>query len=490
MSRKRMPRLPPVESDPLDILPKRILRAPPAPPAPRWQATSVSSPFVLLGLVSATKPRRDALRCNWIRALIAIGGGAARVKFIVGEGAPDKASVDVLAVPVGEQLLLRRFRGGNHKKIKGVSSYSTYSLYLKTNHFLRYAATQREDVVVLGDDDIFVQPHALLAYSWSLLQAGRAGLHNATFGSGGTGGVDGPETGGADTRGDGGAHWYAGRFDWYSWRTETLQATGYWRAMRGALYGAQQSFRNCSPRGHGWIYSSDGKRVLREAQARARGDERCVGPFAFAKGPLVLLSAPAVRWVVASPGFDADVTQAARIANGTRPYGRPIERVAQDVQLGYWLSRHPSLRYFSLPRKTGWADAFVEVTDLRRLLIGHRIPWDQLGWLTGRTERMWRASSHTRLHLECAGALCPNGQCAHAQGQVACAVELMLPPLPVDVDAACANCACWDGAAVTKSPGAVQMTQSQRLGLSGGLCNYTRGSVPKLPAQCWDGDAG
>ena len=168
--------------------------------------------------------------------------------------------------------------------------------------------------------------------------------------------------------------------------------------------------------------------ALREAERPNPGEERCVGPFAFAKGPLVLLSAPAVRWVVRSDGFANDVAQAARLADGLA-YGRASERVPQDVQLGYWLSRHPSLRYVALPRKTGWADAFVEVTDLRRLLVGHRIPWDQLGWLTGRSERMWRAASHVRWRLVCAGALpCPAGQCAHARGQDACAAELMLPP--------------------------------------------------------------
>ena len=86
------------------------------------------------------------------------------------------------------------------------------------------------------------------------------------------------------------------------------------------------------------------------------------------------------------------LVKAARLANGTRPYGRATERVPQDVQLGYWLSRHPSLRYVSLPRKTGWADAFVEVTDLRRLLVAHRVPWDQLAWLTGRTESEFTGS--------------------------------------------------------------------------------------------------
>ena len=71
-------------------------------------------------------------------------------------------------------------------------------------------------------------------------------------------------------------------------------ATAYWRSMRGALFGAQASYRNCSPTGAGWLPKPNGKGVDREATSASPGQERCVGPFAFTKGPLVMLSAPVV----------------------------------------------------------------------------------------------------------------------------------------------------------------------------------------------------
>ena len=40
----------PTMDDPLDALPKALLRAPPAPPAPPWPA-SYSQPIALIGLV-------------------------------------------------------------------------------------------------------------------------------------------------------------------------------------------------------------------------------------------------------------------------------------------------------------------------------------------------------------------------------------------------------------------------------------------------------
>ena len=436
--------------DPIDSLPKELVRSP--------QASSVSprlpdrwvQPLMLLGLVSGSRVRRDLLRCTWVAALNELDG-AARVIFVVGNGAEDATRSDVLSVRVDEQRLART-TGRRGAKIHGVSSYSTYSLYAKTMAFLRHAASQPEPVVVLGDDDIFVQPHALLSYAWTLVQAARRG-------------ADSP-------LGWGGSEWYAGRFDWYSWRTETMQATAYWRAHRGALFGAMANYRNCSPTGAGWIPTADGKSVVREASAPAPGQERCVGPFAFAKGPLAMLSAPVVRWLVTSERFARDVSHAAAIADGERPRGRPVDRVPQDVQMGYWLAAHPTLRYVVLPKKTGWADAFVEVTDLRRLLVGHRIPWDQMAWLTRHTRALWLRAPHVDLQLRCAGPLCPAGQCSHARQQVACAMELVVPPPTSTSAIGCTNCDCWAG------EGHARVS-------SGGSCNFTRDYVPRLPDHCW-----
>lgn len=434
----------------LDILPKHFQRSPPGPPLPPTPG-SYDQPIMLIGIVSALQLRRDLLRCTWLRELSSIGG--TRTLFVVGANAGDSGSADVLPTHIEEQQLMRR--AGRHSKqvkIHGVTSYSTYSLYAKTMHFLKYAAEQPEPIVSLVDDDVFLQPRALMSYAWTLLRASR--LDSTPRG----------ELGGGD--------WYAGRFDWYSWRTETLQPTAYWRGLRGALYGGSLPFRNCSPTGAGWIYGGkDGKQPLREAERPNAGAERCVGPFAFAKGPFAMLSTSAIRWLVASAAFERDVSLAAAIANGTRPRGLAVERVPQDVQMGYWLSSHPTLRYISIPRKTTWADAFVEVTDLQRLLIAHRVPWDQIGWLTSRTQRLW-AVSPARLQFRCGGPPCPKRQCSHARGQVACAIDIVLGSAPPSLPSiGCNNCNCWEEFA------------SGRVG-AGGQCNFTRYYKPSLPTHC------
>ena len=485
--------------DPIDTLPKMLTRRTEPPheralqPPPRPTA-----PYLLIGLVSAFIGRRDAIRCTWLRALRSgPHAGAARVLFVVGNGAEDAGRPDVLLIALDEQ---RRSKQSGSRRVRGtVATYSTYSLYAKTMHFVRYASTQLEPAIALADDDVFVQPHALLTYAWTLLHS--------------------PSLAGRDA-------WYAGRFDYYSWRTERMMATAYWRSMRGALFGAQASYRNCSPTGAGWLPKPNGKGVDREATSASPGQERCVGPFAFTKGPLVMLSAPVVRWLVRSERFQSDTARAARLAGvnagvgavvsitdergstggessgvsgagadasaeggssvgggGSKRAAHALERVPQDVNLGYWLSAHPTLRYVALPKYLAWADAYVEVCDLRRLLIAHRVPWDQLAWLTGRTERLWRRAPYVHMRLQCGGPPCPPGQCAHARGQLACALDLQLPPLSAYDNAAngggipdmgCTKCECWEGKGAHRSS-------------SGGRCNFTRLYEPKLPEHCWDG---
>ena len=273
--------------DPIDTLPKMLTRRTEPPheralqPPPRPTA-----PYLLIGLVSAFIGRRDAIRCTWLRALRSgPHAGAARVLFVVGNGAEDAGRPDVLLIALDEQ---RRSKQSGSRRVRGtVATYSTYSLYAKTMHFVRYASTQLEPAIALADDDVFVQPHALLTYAWTLLHS--------------------PSLAGRDA-------WYAGRFDYYSWRTERRMATAYWRSMRGALFGAQASYRNCSPTGAGWLPKPNGKGVDREATSASPGQERCVGPFAFTKGPLVMLSAPVVRWLVRSERFQSDTARAARLA--------------------------------------------------------------------------------------------------------------------------------------------------------------------------------
>jgi hypothetical protein len=123
--------------------------------------------------------------------------------------------------------------------------------------------------------------------------------------------------------------------------------------------------------------------------------DQCVGPIAFAKGPLEIISREALEWVVASPAFERDARQSKAVEDG-QPLPHADDPgsgdLYHDVQLGLWLSAHPSLRLVALPTWEGWADEWRHVHRLDRLLMAHRVPFDFMPWLAEQTERVWAAS--------------------------------------------------------------------------------------------------
>ena len=67
-------------------------------------AAAATTPVLLLGMLSGSAPRREALRCTWLR--VPVFARDVRVLFIVGK-ANAEASPDVLAVDVVEGAFMR-----------------------------------------------------------------------------------------------------------------------------------------------------------------------------------------------------------------------------------------------------------------------------------------------------------------------------------------------------------------------------------------------
>jgi len=266
----------------------------------------------------------------------------------------------------------------------------------------------------------------------------------------------------------------AGAIEWYSWREATLVATGWDRLAVGAREKGQARWRDCSPRGHGWL--QQGGRPVEAAQPSATRD-RCFGPLPFPKGPLVLLSSPVVRWLNASALVARDVHQATELAAGRLPAykGPGSGRIPQDVSLGFWLSRHPTLRVIEQQVFTAWCDKWKFVGDLRELLVAHRVPWERMAWLTEATRRLWSDGVDARGRVSCAEPVCEAGACTSADGQVACRIEVMLPSpqsLMGAADYGCFACRCWS-------------TEGLQRHWSNGTCRFSRTAVPRVPEQCW-----
>jgi hypothetical protein len=160
-----------------------------------------AAPLLLLGLLSGSETRRKFARCTWLRVS---SSGFVRHLFVVGKNAADRGHADVLEVPVED---------GKHLFGQGageVVAARTLSGYLKMVHFTRYAVRQPESLIGMGDDDVFIQPRMLAAYAQRL----RTALDQSPA-------------------------LYAGAFEYFSWRTRSLVATGWGRNLGEALFEAQ-----------------------------------------------------------------------------------------------------------------------------------------------------------------------------------------------------------------------------------------------------------
>ncbi len=310
-------------------------------------------PLVLLGVLSGSRERRDLLRCTWMRPGHARADTSAgvvvervRMLFIVGrnasEGGPDMFEVDV-----AEGARMRAAGQERGRTVRGVKTGSI-TTYWKLAAWFKHAATQPEPFIGRADDDVFISPRMLAAHAMLLLDrlgpAGRAagrgagrgrgaGKHGGR-GAGGRGGASKP--GGRGRRELGAANGtevevplvYAGVFEWYNWRTATLHSTGFGFSAGAARKRSHSPWRNCTP---GTLYPQHA------AATHVYGsDDVCVGPVAFAKGPLMLLSRSATRALVSSPPFERDLARAAAMSDGRAAAfsGPGTGRIDDDVQLG------------------------------------------------------------------------------------------------------------------------------------------------------------
>ena len=420
--------------------------------------SSANASLVLLAIFSGSALRRQVVRCTWAAELSAHSANAVRLRFVVGVGNESMSSAHGGAAArgmpygaheVGDELRLRITEGQpatrndphNPKRPKrsrrtsggGLQEtrqepvlHGSITKQLKLVGLLRWFvhASPPEHLLGMADDDVFISVHSLVAHARLLASAMR----------------DDPAW----------RHVYAGRLEWYSWHTRTLIASGWSEgSLSRALRHAQEPWRNCSPSGGGWVSTGWGLREASAAEAATellrdpRRDE-CVGPLAFAKGPLLLVSSAAVGWIVRSDHFSRDEATSLQLATPEGLGGSVGEHpmllleigardTLEDVQLGYWLASHPTLRLVHMPWHDVWAEGLGQVRNLGRLLVAHQVPWERLAWLTRHSKRLWasalssrRGGLRVREGYACFGAPCSRGTCAHASGQRVCALTVEL----------------------------------------------------------------
>lgn len=304
---------------------------------------------------------------------------------------------------------------------------------------------------------------------------------------------------------------YSGVFNWFCYLPRALELRAWGHSWRAALQDAQEEKHNCSPSGVGWAWDGvalreAGTMGIRDAgamDAAAPGRHRlhrrdasvgsgCFGPFPFAKGPLYFVSRDAIQWLVDSPSFGKDARLVEDVYDEARERARRAdhasgrddeaeelwERVAllEDAHMGFWLSHHPSLRLVTLQQYGAWCDHFGEVSQLSRLLMAHRVPWEHYSWLSRLGRDVGDERSRVRHRWQCAsggvlGTAHTVASWLPARSQQACALEVQLRPR---VEGRCYRCVC-NGSSVPSH--AVESMRRTR-------CHFARQEAPRTPEHC------
>lgn len=123
--------------------------------APPTASSTSKLPLLLLGLMSGSLPRREALRCTWMR--VPAVTNSIRTLFVVGKASDgsrpaDAQQPDVLAIDVQEGAFMRskqdearnQSRTFDPKKLVRTGSITTY---WKIVEWLKYAARQPERMI-------------------------------------------------------------------------------------------------------------------------------------------------------------------------------------------------------------------------------------------------------------------------------------------------------------------------------------------------------
>lgn len=237
----------------------------------------------------------------------------------------------------------------------------TLVTYKKLATFLSYAARGRsEEVVVRIDDDTWVSPVMLGWYATRMLDLSR--------------------------------RFVGGVFEWYNMVQGRLRSVGLAHGANDALKISR--FKGC----------------VKDVSEM----HTCVGPFAFPKGPLVMMSRATTDAIVASPLFRRDWDRVMMKSTGLTV----ASRVDDDVQLGLWISQLENQTYVTTRRGNVWMDARRSHYNSGALLAAHKMPYRCGGKLS-------RPSGRVSERSVCvASPPCTGG--IHLESQRTCMLEVRL----------------------------------------------------------------
>ena len=287
--------------------------------------------LLAIGIVSAPKffGRRMAQRESWLRWLNGRDKLEATIcaSFVVrATGAPKALALKREAKVHGDMLLIKSV-AWNETRVRGP--------VLSLAWWLRHASEEIRNARFIAkvDDDTYLHLPDLARL-----------LHEADATLGAT------------------SHVYLGVLTFYHWFERLFDATQHSMSLRGAL----ASGKWCREHGRG-----------NDSELSGSQTGRCLGPYPFAAGYLIVLSSQLVRSIAGGIGIDTERLQSLNPATMLNRVGRPIEYVYEDAWLGSIIHRVPPknpINYVTLPARR--PKLFLELTwDVRtaRVALLHHV---------------------------------------------------------------------------------------------------------------------
>lgn len=306
--------------------------------------------LLAVGIISAPHylERRLGIRHSWLQWSNVQPGASILARFIVRSGdAPGwlHEMLDGEQARYGDVLRMPSV-AWNESRLRGPM--------LSLAAWLQYAADHLADRVAFVakmDDDAYLHAPDFERLLRTV---------ESQVGSGSSDGVGGAAASSAGSS----RHVYIGSMTWFHWQPAIFERSGHgWNYGQALRTGA--TCRNAT------------SATLRCGGAPHPCGGACVGPFAFASGYLLVLSAPTATWLAREGGLMRDdATRLRGAADGTlvSPSGKPRDKMMEDVWLGSLLFRDPPPRPLAFVTLVGWQGLLSDAWGLetsRQALLTH-----------------------------------------------------------------------------------------------------------------------
>jgi len=126
-----------------------------------------------------------------------------------------------------------------------------------------------------------------------------------------------------------------------------------------------------------------------------------------------------LTWLSSNARVASDIRHASLLQSTASRIGR----IDDDMQVGFWMSQAPNVRYLRF-RRSVWYDRFTDQIQLSKILMVHRVPWLVYHSLSAGIRTIWERAAYARVRALCEEEKPICVECAHDSSQRACIAEI------------------------------------------------------------------